>query len=205
MEFSRPEYWSRQPFPSPGDLPDSGIELRSPVLQADSLPAEPQGKPTERGEIDNIGVKEHICLSKTLPPLSCCMFTHTTQLHMTLRPPSFRQSLFTVRALSQPLELLLPPLTPQPIKEATAPRYCLCPGGPILPCPHPWGQSFHQALAMLSSQLPLPGPWLPHPMRPPTELVRGTQVSSTKRIPTSLSLRKAGEGGPMDMSAGRSQ
>ena len=44
MEFSRPEYWSGQPFPSPGDLPNPGIKSRSPVLQADSLPAEPQGK-----------------------------------------------------------------------------------------------------------------------------------------------------------------
>ena len=45
MEFSRPEYWSGQPFPSPGDLPDPGIELGSPALQADSLPTEPPGKP----------------------------------------------------------------------------------------------------------------------------------------------------------------
>ena len=45
MEFSRPEYWSGQPFPSPGDLPNSGIEPRSPTLQADSLPVESQGKP----------------------------------------------------------------------------------------------------------------------------------------------------------------
>ena len=45
MEFSRPEYWSGQPFPSPGDLPNPGIELGSPALQADSLPAEPQRKP----------------------------------------------------------------------------------------------------------------------------------------------------------------
>ena len=45
MEFSRPEYWSGQPFPSPGDLPNPGIEPRSPALQADSLPAEPRGKP----------------------------------------------------------------------------------------------------------------------------------------------------------------
>ena len=45
MEFSRPEYWSREPFPSPGDLPKPGIEPRSSILQADSLPAEPQGKP----------------------------------------------------------------------------------------------------------------------------------------------------------------
>ena len=45
MEFSRPEYWSVLPFPSPGDLPNPGIEPRSPTLQADSLPAEPPGKP----------------------------------------------------------------------------------------------------------------------------------------------------------------
>jgi len=45
MEFSRPDYWSRQPFPSPGDLQNPGVEPRSPTLQADSLPAEPQRKP----------------------------------------------------------------------------------------------------------------------------------------------------------------
>ena len=39
------EYWSGQPFPSPGDLPDPGIEPRSPELQADSSPSEPLGKP----------------------------------------------------------------------------------------------------------------------------------------------------------------
>ena len=44
MEFSRPEYWSGCPFPSPGDVPNPGIERRSPALQADSLPAEPPGK-----------------------------------------------------------------------------------------------------------------------------------------------------------------
>ena len=44
MELSRSEYWNGQPFPSPGDLPKPGIEPRSPTLQADSLPAEPQGK-----------------------------------------------------------------------------------------------------------------------------------------------------------------
>ena len=44
MKFSRQEYWSRLPFPFPGDLPDSGIEPRSPALQADSLPSEPTGK-----------------------------------------------------------------------------------------------------------------------------------------------------------------
>ena len=47
--FSRPEYWSGKPFPSPGDLPNPGIEPRSPKLQVDSLPAEPQGKPKSTG------------------------------------------------------------------------------------------------------------------------------------------------------------
>ena len=44
MEFSRQEYWSGLPFPSPGDLPNSGIESGSPELQADSLLSEPPGK-----------------------------------------------------------------------------------------------------------------------------------------------------------------
>ena len=44
MGFSRQEYWSRLPFPSPGDLPDTGIELRPPELQKDSLPSEPPYK-----------------------------------------------------------------------------------------------------------------------------------------------------------------
>ena len=45
MGFSRQEYWSGLPFPSPGDLPDPGIEPKSPALQADALPSEPPGKP----------------------------------------------------------------------------------------------------------------------------------------------------------------
>ena len=44
MEFSRQEYWSGLPFPSPGDLPDPGIEPGFPTLQADALPSEPPGK-----------------------------------------------------------------------------------------------------------------------------------------------------------------
>ena len=44
LGFSRQEYWSRLPFPSPGDLPNPGIEPRSPALQADTLPSEPLGK-----------------------------------------------------------------------------------------------------------------------------------------------------------------
>ena len=45
MEFSRPENWSRQPVPSPGDLPNPGIEPGSPALQADALLSDPPGKP----------------------------------------------------------------------------------------------------------------------------------------------------------------
>ena len=49
MEFSKPEHWSGLPCPPPGDLPDPGIKPRSPTLRADSLPAEPPGKPKNTG------------------------------------------------------------------------------------------------------------------------------------------------------------
>ena len=49
MEFSRPEYWSGQPFPSLGHLPNPGIEARSPSLWAVSLPADLQGNPKNTG------------------------------------------------------------------------------------------------------------------------------------------------------------
>ena len=45
MGFSRQEYGSGLPFPSPGDLLDPGIEPGSPALQADALPSEPPGNP----------------------------------------------------------------------------------------------------------------------------------------------------------------
>ena len=44
MGFSRQEYWSGLPCPPPGDLPNPGIQPRSPALQEDSLPTEPPGK-----------------------------------------------------------------------------------------------------------------------------------------------------------------
>ena len=50
MGFPRQKYWSGLPCPSPGDLPNPGIEPRSPALQADSLPSEPTGKPTSGQE-----------------------------------------------------------------------------------------------------------------------------------------------------------
>ena len=51
MGFSRQEYWSGLPFPSPGDLPDPGIEPRSPALEADALTSEPPGKPWGIGKL----------------------------------------------------------------------------------------------------------------------------------------------------------
>ena len=47
MGFFWQEYWNGLPFPSPGDLPDPGIEPGPPALQADSLPSEPPGKTSE--------------------------------------------------------------------------------------------------------------------------------------------------------------
>ena len=51
MGFSRQECWSGLPFPSPGDLPNPGIEPGSPALQADTLPSEPSGKQRDSREI----------------------------------------------------------------------------------------------------------------------------------------------------------
>ena len=48
MGFSRQEYWSGLPFPSPGDPPNPGIEPRSPELQADAVSSEPPGKQEDR-------------------------------------------------------------------------------------------------------------------------------------------------------------
>ena len=44
MGFSRQEYWTGLPFPSPGDLPDPGIEPGSPALEANGLTSEPPGR-----------------------------------------------------------------------------------------------------------------------------------------------------------------
>ena len=51
IEFSRQEYWSGWPFPSPADLPNPGIEPGSPALQADALPSEPPGKQSKHSQV----------------------------------------------------------------------------------------------------------------------------------------------------------
>ena len=66
MQFSRLEYWSGLPFPSPEDLPNPGIKPRSRALQADSLPAEPQGKPWESiGRSETAVIPAGVSLSQT--------------------------------------------------------------------------------------------------------------------------------------------
>ena len=75
MEFFSPEYWSEWPFPSPGDLPNPGIESRSLALQADSLPAEPQGKPKNTG-VSSLSFVQWICLTQG----SSCGLLHCRQI-----------------------------------------------------------------------------------------------------------------------------
>ena len=61
IEFSRQEYCSGLPLPSPGDLPDPGIEPGSPTLQADTLPSEPPGKPLNKLDLRMCFGMEFIC------------------------------------------------------------------------------------------------------------------------------------------------
>ena len=62
MGFSRQEYWSRLPYPPPGDLPNSGIESVSLVLQANSLPTNHLGSPNEgKAILSGSGSKEELC------------------------------------------------------------------------------------------------------------------------------------------------
>ena len=65
MEFSRPESWSGEHFPSPGNLPNPGIEPRSPALQVDSLPPEPQGKPKNTA-VGSLSLLQGIFLTQEL-------------------------------------------------------------------------------------------------------------------------------------------
>ena len=73
MEFSRQGYWSGLAFPFPEDLPNPGIETRSPALKADSLLFEPPGKPNISGSYCEfsiegriqVGIRKHfsVCIS----------------------------------------------------------------------------------------------------------------------------------------------
>ena len=70
MEFPRPEYWSGSPFPSPEGLPNPGVEPRSPILQVDFLPAEPQGKPKNTG-VGSLSLLQGSSLPRNQTGVSC--------------------------------------------------------------------------------------------------------------------------------------
>ena len=60
MDFSKQEYWSQLPLSPPGDLPDPGIEPKSPALQAGSLLSEPPRKPQNNSEEYFMKLLEHM-------------------------------------------------------------------------------------------------------------------------------------------------
>ena len=88
MEFSRQEYWSGLPFPSPRDLPNPGIEPGCPALQADALPSEPPGKP--HSGVNGDLLQENLCHTHTQSPCPCgrplltCTSTGDAQTHFCL-------------------------------------------------------------------------------------------------------------------------
>ena len=104
MGFSRQEFWGGLPCPSPGDLPNPGNEHRSPALQADSLPFEPPGKPSNSKR----GLNQNQRLAKGCHrwPFSV---VHSRVRHLTL----VWRCVFTLGSLF--LEILLsgPTWTPQ--------------------------------------------------------------------------------------------
>ena len=108
MEFSRQEYWSGVPFPSPGDLPNPGIEPGSPALQADTLPSESRGKPYD----------------PAIPLLG--IYPENTTIQKDTCSPMFIATLFTIaRTWKQPNC----PLTEEWIKTSWyiyTMEYCYC-------------------------------------------------------------------------------
>ena len=72
MGFSRQEYWSGLPFPSPGDIPNSGVEPGAPAVQADSLPYEPPGKPLNSHGCGGGGLVANLCLTLATPWTVAC-------------------------------------------------------------------------------------------------------------------------------------
>ena len=71
MEFSRPEYWSGQSFPSPGDLHNPGMGTRSSALQEDSLTAEPPRKPKDSWAPEELIISDWVLENTLETPLDC--------------------------------------------------------------------------------------------------------------------------------------
>ena len=73
MRFSRQEYWSGLQFPSPGDLPEAGIEPVYPALQADSFTSETLGKPMYMFTPSFFGFPSYLGHHRALSRVSCAM------------------------------------------------------------------------------------------------------------------------------------
>ena len=113
MGFSRQEYWSGLPFPSPGDFPNPGIELGSPTLEADVLTSEPPGK------------LPNICISSVqlnsvaqLCPTLCNPMNHSSQASLSITNSRSSPKLMSIKSVMPSNHLLfchpliLPPISP---------------------------------------------------------------------------------------------
>ena len=107
MGFSRQEYWSGLPFPSPEDLPHPGIEPRSPSLQTDALPSEPPGKPIRSVQFSSV--------AQSCPTLYDPMNHSTPGLPVHHQLPEFTQThIHRVSDAIQPSHPLSSPSPPAP-------------------------------------------------------------------------------------------
>ena len=108
MEFSRQEYWSGLPLPSPGDLSDPGIKARSPALQADSLLSEPPGKPLGHME----ATVQFSSVTQSCPTLCEPMNCSTSGLPVHHQLPEFTQT--HVHRVSDAIQTSHPLSSPSP-------------------------------------------------------------------------------------------
>ena len=109
MEFSRLEYWSGWPFPSPGDLSNPGIKPRSPTLWTDSLSAELQGKPKNTG-VSSLSLLQHIFPSQE----SNWGLPHTGRILYRLSSQGSQKHQWGVVSVAQPCPTLCDPMDCSP-------------------------------------------------------------------------------------------
>ena len=109
MDFSRQEYWSGLPFPSPGYLPNPGSEPRSPLLQAHSLLSEPPGKLICEHRPQSV---QFSSVSQSCPTLCNPMNHSTPGLPVHHQLPEFTQT--HVHQVSDAIQLSHPLLSPSP-------------------------------------------------------------------------------------------
>ena len=116
MEFSRPEYWSGYPLPSPGDLPIPGIKPRSPALQVNSLPAEPQGKPKNTG-LGSLALLQQISPTRNQTGVPWIAGRFFTNEHMLFSSVQFSHSVMSDSLWPHGLQHARPPF-PSPTPRA---------------------------------------------------------------------------------------